>query len=86
MSPIPTISLGGSASHIKVGRVAFGCMGMSWAEPSQQTPDKQAFEAIKAAVDAGSNFLNSMSSNYRPSFAHPSTSSDTFSRSELFHI
>ncbi|SPO26705.1 related to Aldo-keto reductase yakc [NADP+] [Ustilago trichophora] len=58
MSPIPTIPLGGSASHIHIGRVAFGCMGMSWAEPSQQTPDKQAFETIKAAVDAGSNLLN----------------------------
>ena len=61
MSSIPKIPLGGSASHIHVGRVAFGCMGMSWAEPSQQTPDKQAFETIKAAVDAGSNFLNSRS-------------------------
>ena len=59
MSSMPTIPLGGSASHIKIGRVAFGCMGMSWAEPSQQTPDEQAFETIKAAVDAGSNFLNS---------------------------
>lgn len=57
-SPIPQIPLGGTASHIKIGRVAFGCMGMSWCDPSLQTPDSQAFEAIKAAVDAGSNFLN----------------------------
>lgn len=58
MSPIPTIPLGGTASHIQIGKIAFGCMGMSWCDPSQQTPDQQAFETIKAAVDAGSNFLN----------------------------
>ncbi|CDW97731.1 hypothetical protein, partial [Sporisorium scitamineum] len=58
MSPIPTIPLGGSASHLKVGRVAFGCMGMSWCDPKDQTPDQQAFDAIKTAVDSGSNFLN----------------------------
>lgn len=64
MSPIPTIALGGSASSIKVGRVAFGCMGMSWTPPGTETPDQQAFETIKAAVDAGSNFLNSKSTSF----------------------
>ncbi|KAJ9479704.1 putative pyridoxal reductase [Pseudozyma hubeiensis] len=59
MSPIPTIPLGGSASHINIGRVAFGCMGMTWCDPSLRTPDQQAFETIKAAVDSGSNLLNS---------------------------
>ncbi|SJX63472.1 related to Aldo-keto reductase yakc [NADP+] [Sporisorium reilianum f. sp. reilianum] len=58
MSPIPTIALGGSASHLQIGRVAFGCVGMSWCDPSARTPDAQAFETIKAAVDAGSNLLN----------------------------
>ncbi|TKY84811.1 hypothetical protein EX895_005891 [Sporisorium graminicola] len=58
MSPIPTIPLGGSASHIHIGRVAFGCMGMTWCDPKDATPDPQAFETIKAAVDAGSNFIN----------------------------
>ncbi|EST05024.1 NADP-dependent oxidoreductase domain protein [Kalmanozyma brasiliensis GHG001] len=58
MAPIPTIPLGGSASSIAVGRVAFGCMGMSWCDPSQATPDSQAFETIRTAVDSGSNFLN----------------------------
>lgn len=57
-SPIPTIALGGSASHINVGRIAFGCMGMTWTEPAKMTPDAEAFKTIKAAVDAGSNFLN----------------------------
>ncbi len=55
---MPTIALGGSASHIQVGRIAFGTMGLTWCDPSQMTPDEQAFETIKTAVDAGSNFLN----------------------------
>lgn len=33
-------------------------MGMTWVDPKNTTPDQQAFETIKAAVDAGSNFIN----------------------------
>lgn len=58
MSPIPTIALGGSASHIQIGRVAFGCMGMTWCDPKDRTSDQQAFETIKTAVDSGSSLLN----------------------------
>lgn len=39
-----------------VGRLGYGCMNLTWAP--KQTPDEQAFEAIKTAVDGGSTFLN----------------------------
>ncbi|PWZ00188.1 Aldo/keto reductase [Testicularia cyperi] len=58
-SSYPTRPLGGSAKSIHIGRIAFGCMGMTWVDPKHYTPDQQAFETIKAAVDAGSNLLNS---------------------------
>ncbi|PWN50923.1 Aldo/keto reductase [Violaceomyces palustris] len=57
-SPIPQVSLGGSASHIKIGQVGFGLMGMTWCDPSNTTPDEVAFETMKASVDSGSNFWN----------------------------
>lgn len=90
-SPIPQRALGGSASHIKVGQIGFGLMGMTWCPSDSMSafrraflkaprigsilsahplchhrcllpisaPDAQAFEAMKAAVDAGANLWNS---------------------------
>ncbi|EKM49574.1 uncharacterized protein PHACADRAFT_106317 [Phanerochaete carnosa HHB-10118-sp] len=44
------ITLGGTASHITVGKVAHGLMMMTWTP--NPVPDEICFEAIKAGVDA----------------------------------
>jgi len=41
--------LGGTASHVSVGKIAHGLMRMTW--KTIPTPDEEAFEAIKAGVD-----------------------------------
>ncbi|KAG2157369.1 NADP-dependent oxidoreductase domain-containing protein [Suillus clintonianus] len=50
MSIQATTSLGGTASHITVGKIAHGLMKMTWTP--DPVPDEQCFEAIKAGVDA----------------------------------
>ncbi|KAL7273779.1 hypothetical protein RUND412_003336 [Rhizina undulata] len=40
----------------EVGATGFGLMGLTW-RPTQ-TPDEQAFAAMKAAIDNGANFWN----------------------------
>ncbi|KAJ2975363.1 hypothetical protein NUW54_g11743 [Trametes sanguinea] len=52
MVAIKTAKLGGTASDIVVGKVAHGLMMMTWRDPSVPLPDEEAFEAIKAGVDA----------------------------------
>lgn len=41
----------------KAGKIGFGLMGLTWTP--QVTPDAQAFEVIKTAIDCGIVFLNS---------------------------
>ncbi|KIP02541.1 hypothetical protein PHLGIDRAFT_291020 [Phlebiopsis gigantea 11061_1 CR5-6] len=43
-------TLGGTASHVKVGKVAHGVMMMTWTP--KPVPDDIAFEAIKAGIDS----------------------------------
>jgi len=45
-----TTQLGGSASHISVGKVGHGLMMMTW-KPTP-VPDEDCFEAIKASINA----------------------------------
>ncbi|KAI0673095.1 aldo/keto reductase [Trametes maxima] len=52
MVAIQTVKLGGTASDVTVGRVAHGLMMMTWRDPNFPLPDEEAFEAIKAGVDA----------------------------------
>ncbi|KAI0636842.1 aldo/keto reductase [Trametes polyzona] len=52
MVVVNTVKLGGTASGITVGKVAHGLMMMTWRDPSTPLPDEDAFEAIKAGVDA----------------------------------
>ncbi|OBZ75834.1 Pyridoxal reductase [Grifola frondosa] len=47
-----TVNLGGTAKDITVGKVAHGLMMMTWRDPKYPLPDQEAFEAIKAGVDA----------------------------------
>ncbi|EIW60011.1 aldo/keto reductase [Trametes versicolor FP-101664 SS1] len=49
---VKTVKLGGTASDITVGKVAHGLMMMTWRDPSHPLSDEDAFEAIKAGVDA----------------------------------
>jgi pyridoxine 4-dehydrogenase len=59
-------SLGGSASNIKVGEIGYGLMGTLTVEYGidigftwgRTIPDDQAFEAMKAAIEAGATFWN----------------------------
>jgi len=51
-----TRSLGGSASHLTVGSIGFGLMGLTWRP--QQTPDEQAFAVLKYAIEAGATCWN----------------------------
>ncbi|KZT11235.1 Aldo/keto reductase [Laetiporus sulphureus 93-53] len=46
-----TAMLGGTASNVKVAKVAHGLMRMTWSGTGL-LPDEQCFEAIKAGVDA----------------------------------
>ncbi|CDO72842.1 hypothetical protein BN946_scf185002.g27 [Trametes cinnabarina] len=63
MVAIKTAKLGGTASDVVVGKVAHGLMMMTWRDPNVPLPDEEAFEAIKAGVDAMPHgvkmFLNS---------------------------
>ncbi|KAG2367526.1 NADP-dependent oxidoreductase domain-containing protein [Suillus spraguei] len=65
MSIQATISLGGTASNITVGKVAHGLLMMTY--PPEPVADEQCFEAIKAGVDAlpaGTKmFLNGATTN-----------------------
>jgi len=45
-----TTSLGGSASQIKVAKIAHGLMMMTWRD--KPVPEEEAFESIKAGIDA----------------------------------
>ncbi|KAI0637674.1 aldo/keto reductase [Trametes polyzona] len=47
---VTTTRLGGTASDVVVAKVIHGLMSMSWVP--NPAPDEQAFEAIKAGVDA----------------------------------
>ncbi|GAA5859304.1 hypothetical protein JCM8547_001974 [Rhodosporidiobolus lusitaniae] len=51
-----------------VGCIATGLMRLTWAPTD--TPDDQAFELIKTAIDSGSNFLNSGAFYNRPDEPH----------------
>ncbi|GJE88503.1 aldo/keto reductase [Phanerochaete sordida] len=62
-------TLGGTASHIKVGKVAHGLLLMTWT--TSPTPDEVAFEAIKAGIDSmppGVKMLLNSSEFYSPEF------------------
>ncbi|GAA5859312.1 hypothetical protein JCM8547_001978 [Rhodosporidiobolus lusitaniae] len=61
---IPTVSL----ASVSVGKVATGLMRLTWAPTD--TPNDQAFELIKTAIDSGSNFLNSGAFYNRPDEPH----------------
>ncbi|GAA5988071.1 hypothetical protein JCM11641_007921 [Rhodosporidiobolus odoratus] len=50
---IPTLTVGNET----VGKISTGLMRLTWAP--EQTPDEQAFELIRTAIENGSNFLNS---------------------------
>ncbi|KAM0792742.1 hypothetical protein ACM66B_002518 [Microbotryomycetes sp. NB124-2] len=50
---LPTRTLAGQ----QVGVIGYGAMNLTW--KPQQTPDAQAFKAIKDSIDAGSTFINS---------------------------
>ncbi|KAJ9112093.1 hypothetical protein QFC22_006393 [Naganishia vaughanmartiniae] len=52
-------SLGGDASHVKVGAVGYGAMMLTWTAPENVASDEDAFDAIKTAIDAGATFINS---------------------------
>lgn len=54
----PTIPLGGTASSIHVSRVSLGLMGMTWCDPSQFTPDEEAFATIRQAIASGVSLLD----------------------------
>ncbi|KAI5474373.1 pyridoxal reductase Plr1, partial [Pseudohyphozyma bogoriensis] len=43
-------------ADVSVGPIAYGLMNFTW-RPTQ-VPDSQAFEAMKAAIDAGATFFN----------------------------
>ena len=44
-------------SSLSTGPIGFGLMGMTWR--AKQTPDEQAFAAMKAAVNNGATFWSS---------------------------
>ncbi|KAI0831436.1 aldo/keto reductase [Trametes gibbosa] len=52
MAVVNTIKLGGTASDVTVAKVAHGLMMMTWRDPNVPLPDEEAFECIKAGVDA----------------------------------
>jgi pyridoxine 4-dehydrogenase len=56
---VPQISLGGDASHIKVGQIGFGLMGLTWKDSSEFQDDETMFAVMKAAVDNGATLWNS---------------------------
>ncbi|KAI1796377.1 aldo/keto reductase [Ganoderma leucocontextum] len=49
---VKTMKLGGTATDVTIGRVAHGLMMMTWRDPNFPLPDEEAFETIKAGVDA----------------------------------
>ncbi|KZT11238.1 aldo/keto reductase [Laetiporus sulphureus 93-53] len=67
-----TAHLGGTASDIVVGKVAHGLMMMTARDPKYPLPDEEAFEAIKAGVNAlppGSKMLINSGEFYGPNFS-----------------
>ncbi|KAI0945146.1 hypothetical protein AcV7_001762 [Taiwanofungus camphoratus] len=67
-----TVKLGGTASSITVGKVAHGLMMMTWRDPNVPLPDEEAFEAIKAGVDAlpaGTKMLINSGEFYGPNLS-----------------
>ncbi|KAH9857012.1 aldo/keto reductase [Lenzites betulinus] len=52
MSIVSTTKLGGSASDITIGRIGHGLMMMTWRDPNFPLPEEEAFECIKAGIDA----------------------------------
>ncbi|KAI0753708.1 aldo/keto reductase [Fomes fomentarius] len=50
MTVVQTAKIGNS--DITVGRIGHGLMMMTWRDPNVPLPDEEAFEAIKAGVDA----------------------------------
>ncbi|KZV73108.1 aldo/keto reductase [Peniophora sp. CONT] len=67
---VHTTTLGGSAKDIAVAKVGTGLMMLTWTPTP--TPDEQAFEAIKAAIDAvpaGSKMLLNSSQFYAQDFS-----------------
>lgn len=59
------VAFGGDASHIKVGQIGYGLMGLTWKDSSAIADDETNFKAMKAAVDAGATFWNT-GSFYNP--------------------
>jgi len=51
------VKIGGSENSVSVGRIGFGLMGMTWRP--KQTPDEQAFAAMKTALEIGCTCWNS---------------------------
>ncbi|KAI5480177.1 pyridoxine 4-dehydrogenase [Pseudohyphozyma bogoriensis] len=43
-------------ADVSVGAIGYGAMNLTWAPV--QTPDEQAFAALKTAIDAGATFIN----------------------------
>ncbi|KZT07914.1 aldo/keto reductase [Laetiporus sulphureus 93-53] len=67
-----TTHLGGTASDVVVGKVAHGLMMMTWRDPQHSLPDEEAFEAIKAGVDAlpsGTKMLINSGEFYGPNLS-----------------
>ena len=54
----PQVTLGGDASHIKVGQIGFGLMGLTWKDKSAFEDDETAFAVMKASVDNGATLWN----------------------------
>lgn len=48
-STLKVVSLGGTASSVRVAGIGYGLMMMTWTPAP--TPDEQAFEAIKTAIE-----------------------------------
>lgn len=62
-------TLGGTASHVKVGKVGHGLLLMTWT--TNPVPDEVAFEAIKAGIECmppGVKMLLNSSEFYSPTF------------------
>jgi pyridoxine 4-dehydrogenase len=52
------ISFGGDASHLSVGPIGFGLMGLTWKDSSTFQDDETMFTVMKSAVDNGATFWN----------------------------
>lgn len=58
MSSLHQVAFGGDASHLRVGPIGYGLMGLTWKDSSAIADDETNFKAMKAAVDAGATFWN----------------------------